>query len=68
MNITVNGQCRELNSEITITGLLEIMQLTGKRLAVEVNGEIVPRGNHSAHTLKDDDTIEIVHAIGGGSI
>ncbi len=68
MNIIVNGQPQELNSQVTITDLLKIMHLTGKRLAVEVNGEIAPRGSHSTHTLDEDDKIEIVHAIGGGSI
>jgi len=46
--------------------LLEEMALTGKRLAVEVNLEIVPRSSHMTHMLRAGDRVEIVHAIGGG--
>jgi len=67
MKVIVNGKDQELEASTTIAILLEAMQLTGKRLAVEVNNEIVPRGNHTTHTLADNDKIEIVHAIGGGS-
>ena len=66
MNVIVNGQDQVLANSTTIADLLEAMELTGKRLAVEVNDEIVPRGNHATHTLSDNDKIEIVHAIGGG--
>ncbi|MEP4372681.1 MAG: sulfur carrier protein ThiS [Alloalcanivorax venustensis] len=42
------------------------MNLTGRRLAVEVNREIVPKSEHGTHTLQEGDTVEVVHAIGGG--
>ncbi len=67
MNITINGKNQKVGPSTTIADLLETMQLTGKRLAVEVNDEIVPRGNHTTHKLSDNDKIEVVHAIGGGS-
>lgn len=68
MNITVNGETRNVSDSTSVADLLEQMQLTGKRLAVEINDEIVPRGEHTTHTLSDNDKIEIVHAIGGGEI
>ena len=49
-----------------MAGLLDQMGLTGKRLAVERNGEIVPRGLHAATLLAEGDTLEIVVAVGGG--
>ena len=66
MNIIVNGKARNVGESRSVADLLEQMQLTGKRLAVEINDEIIPRGEHTTHTLSDDDKIEIVHAIGGG--
>lgn len=68
MRITVNGEERNCSSEITLTDLVQQLGLEGKRLAIEVNGEIVPRSTHAAHALYDGDKIEIVHAIGGGQI
>ena len=50
----------------TITTLLEAEDLAQRRVAVEVNGEIVPRGRHAEHRLHDGDKVEIVHALGGG--
>ncbi|HET7126213.1 MAG TPA: sulfur carrier protein ThiS [Lysobacter sp.] len=50
----------------TLAGLLEEHGLALRRVAVEVNGEIVPRGQHREHRLQEGDRIEIVHALGGG--
>jgi sulfur carrier protein len=66
MNIQLNGQPRQLADNSTIADLLHNEHLTERRVAVEVNGEIVPRGLHSAHVLSDGDCVEIVHALGGG--
>ena len=66
MEVLVNGEARQLPEGMTIAQLLEAMALTGKRLAVEVNLEIVPRSTHGAHHLQAGDRVEIVHAIGGG--
>lgn len=66
MQLQVNGQATELPAGLTARGLLERMDLAGKRVALEVNGEIVPRSVLAAHELKDGDKVEIVHAIGGG--
>lgn len=65
-SITVNGEAQSLPESHSITGLLEQLGLAEKRVAVELNGEIVPRGLHGETRLKDGDQVEIVHAIGGG--
>jgi sulfur carrier protein len=66
VEIFVNGESRQLPEEMTVRRLLEEMALTDKRLAVEVNLEIVPRSRHVSHILRAGDRVEIVHAIGGG--
>ena len=50
----------------TLASLLEAEGLAGRRVAVEVNGMIVPRGQHASQQLADGDRVEIVHALGGG--
>ena len=66
MNITVNGEDRSLDPEASLGDLLEMLGLNGKRIAVEVNRDIVPRSDYDSFILSDNDTIEIVNAIGGG--
>lgn len=66
LQISLNGQPRSLAVALTLTELLEQEQLAGKRVAVELNGEIVPRSRHHEQQLKHGDRVEIVHAIGGG--
>ena len=66
MNIVLNGEQRGLEDALTLRGLIEQLDLTGKRLAVEVNEEVVPRSLHSEYRLNDGDRVEIVQAIGGG--
>lgn len=66
LSITVNGEVRELAAALTVAALLDEMGLTGKRLAVERNGEIVPKGLHASTALVDGDRLEIVVAVGGG--
>lgn len=65
MQIRLNGEAREI-SAATLSALITELELTGKRIAVELNGEIAPRSQHESITLKSGDHIEIVHAIGGG--
>jgi sulfur carrier protein len=65
MLLQVNGENLNLNGS-TIADLVKQMDLAGKRLAVEVNREIIPKSTHATFTLKEHDTIEIIHAIGGG--
>ncbi len=66
MNLTINGDTRELVAPLTVAELLVQMALAGKRLAVERNGEIVPKGQHATTELADGDRLEIVVAVGGG--
>ena len=66
MDIELNGQPRTLQTDCTLAGLLEIEGFAQRRVAVEVNGEIVPRGSHASHVLQAGDRVEIVHALGGG--
>ncbi len=66
MLVQVNGEATELPEGASISALIEQMQLNGKRFAVELNGEIVPRSRHQRTLLRADDRVEIVQAIGGG--
>ena len=66
MQVKINGEVRELAGAITVAALLEQLQLTGKRVAVERNGEIIPKSLHASTPLQADDKLEIVVAVGGG--
>lgn len=67
MQILVNGKTMQLPSEaMTVLALVEHMQLTGKRIAVERNGDIVPRSQFPEVQLQGNDKLEIVGAVGGG--
>jgi thiamine biosynthesis protein ThiS len=66
MNIIVNGESQSLQSGASLGQLLVMLGLDGKRIAVEVNRDIVPRSDYDSFKLSDNDTIEIVNAIGGG--
>lgn len=64
--IYINGESQQLESNVTLAHLLNELGLAGKRLAVELNQEIVPRSTYAEVVLEEDDRIEIVQAIGGG--
>lgn len=66
MQIQLNGEAFALDRSMTLADLIEHLGLTGKRLAIELNLEIVPRSQHSETVLAEGDRVEIVHAIGGG--
>ena len=66
MQVMLNGEAANIAPNCSLAQLLEQAQMTGKRIAVELNGEIVPKSQHIHTTLNDADRIEIVHAIGGG--
>lgn len=66
MDLRLNGEPLALTDAPTIAELLANRGLAGRRVAVEVNGEIVPRGRHAEHVLQEGDSVEIVHALGGG--
>ncbi len=66
INITLNGAPLALDASLTVTTLLERQGLAGKRVAVERNGEIVPKSRHADTQLEAGDRLEIVVAVGGG--
>lgn len=66
MKIILNGEPRDAVEGLTIAALLAQLELVGRRLAVEVNEDIVPKSRHADTALRDGDRVEIVHAIGGG--
>jgi len=66
MHITLNGEPHEFGTELPLAALVEQLELSGKRFAIEVNAEVVPRSSFEAFRLSDGDRVEIVHAIGGG--
>lgn len=66
MNLTVNGELRVVADGITVRGLVESLDLAGGPVAVERNGDVVPRKDHEATVLAEGDVVEIVHFVGGG--
>ena len=66
LNITINGEPRQFAVEQTVASVVAALALTGKRIAVERNGEIVPKSQHATTTLAAGDQLEIVVAVGGG--
>ena len=66
MNILLNGEPFECDEASTLETLVSLQKLGGKRIAIEVNLEVVPRSQFADCELRDGDKVEIVHAIGGG--
>ncbi len=64
--LTINGEPRSFEASLTVAQLIEELALAGKRIALERNGEIVPRGQFAEQKLLDGDRLEIVVAVGGG--
>lgn len=66
MQIVLNGETREVAPALSVLQLLQLEGLAERRVAVEVNGAIVPRSRHGGQALDEGDRVEIVHALGGG--
>ncbi|MGP9765366.1 sulfur carrier protein ThiS [Halomonas sp. AOP13-D3-9] len=66
IQIRLNGEPHTLSTGLTVADLVEQLGLSGRRIAVEINEEIVPRSQHADTRLVDGDHVEVVHAIGGG--
>ena len=66
ITIILNGSDKQFGDNINVSQLLEELGLTEKRLAVEINQQIVPRSDYSSFVLSEKDNVEIVQAIGGG--
>ena len=66
IQVTVNGKAHRFERPVEVAALLSRLDLAGKNVAVERNGEIVPRSAHASTVLADGDQLEIVVAVGGG--
>ncbi len=66
MQITVNGAPHRFENPLCVAELIEQLGMSGRKIAVERNGEIVPRSVHARTSLSDGDKVEIVVAVGGG--
>jgi sulfur carrier protein len=66
IQVTVNGAAHRFDKPVEVAALLSTLNLQGKKIAVERNGEIVPKSAHASTVLADGDRLEIVVAVGGG--
>lgn len=66
MRVTINGQPRTVADALTLSQLVAELDLVGKRIAVERNGEVVPKSRHPDTLVADGDRYEIIVAVGGG--
>ncbi len=66
ITVSINGASRQFPQAISVAALIEEMGLAGKRIALERNGEIVPRSAFATQQLAEGDRLEIVVAVGGG--
>lgn len=66
LELIINGENRQFDNVTTLSCLIDALALRGKRIAIERNGEIVPRSLHAQTQLADGDALEIVVAVGGG--
>ncbi len=66
IELVINGEPRRFPAPLTLSQLVESLELAGKRIAIEKNGEIVPRSLHADSRLASGDRLEIVVAVGGG--
>jgi sulfur carrier protein len=66
IQVTVNGKAHRFDHPVNVRELLEQLEMAGKKVAVERNGEIVPKGLHREILVENGDQLEIVVAVGGG--
>lgn len=64
--VTVNGEQRNIPDPCTVEQLLSLLEVGDRRVAVAVNGEVVPRSTHATAALREGDRIEVLEAVGGG--
>ena len=67
MRIQINGEAREISDETTLAQLVSLLKLKPEQIAIEHNRTVVRRADWSNISLREDDTLEIVHFVGGGS-
>ncbi len=68
MNVTLNGKEKGIENDCTIQQLLESLELHPRRVAVEVNREIIKREEYESHRLSEGDEIEVLQFVGGGAL
>ena len=66
MRVQVNGEGRDVPAGITVARLIELLDLAEGPVAVEQNGEVVPRAKHAETEVGEGDVLEVVHFVGGG--
>ena len=66
IQVIVNGAAQSYEAPISVSALLEKLAVAGRKVAVERNGEIVPKSAHASTSVLDGDRLEIVVAVGGG--
>ena len=66
MQIYINGDPRQVDEDLVVSQLIQTLNLSSQRFAIEINEQIIPRSQHPRHRLEPDDRIEVVTAIGGG--
>ncbi len=66
MRVVLNGEARELPDRVTVAQLVNQLGLGARRIAVEVNRDVLPRDRYAVHRLAEGDHVEIVQFIGGG--
>ena len=66
MRIQLNGEPYEAASGLTVMDLIQTLDLGPGRIAVAVNGEVVPGSEHDTRRLSPDDEVELIHAVAGG--
>jgi thiamine biosynthesis protein ThiS len=67
LRVHLNGEGKELPPDLTLQELVENLELKSERVAVELNGVVVPRSRWLSTVLCDNDRVEVVHFVGGGS-
>jgi len=67
MTLQINGEARQFDSPLTLSGLLQQLGMKADRVAVELNRQIAPRDQWPRTSLNDGDQLEIVHFVGGGA-
>jgi sulfur carrier protein len=66
ISIMVNGKPRSLDGDAALPALLELLDVDERRIAVAINGEVIPKNQHKNTTVRDGDVLEIVRMVGGG--
>jgi len=66
LNITLNGECREISETVDLDRLLDIFSLPKQRVAIELNDQVVRRSDWAQTIVRNADKIEVVHFVGGG--